>query len=185
MCERVGKGVAVAGGVAVVQPGNALQANADINDFDIQLFARAVVESLELHEHHVANFQPLYEVLDGGTQVATTSPHIFHKCDFVGIDVQCLSEPPVVEFYALLLEKVVLVRVVEHLNAHHDEPGVVSTSDADIVEVVESETELGTDEGVRWWVQFAGDAVGLETKDPGRHEVYIVAPASHYRVPLD
>ena len=52
----ISKCVDVAGGGAIHEPGDALNALACVNDFDLQLFSGAVVERLELHKHAVADF---------------------------------------------------------------------------------------------------------------------------------
>ena len=78
-----------------------------------------------------------------------------------------------------------LVWVVEHLDAQHDEPAIMSPSKPDVVQIVESQAELGTDEGVGRGIQLASDAVRLETEDSCCNEIYIVPPSGNYWVPLD
>ena len=79
------------------------------------------MESFVLHEHHVSNFETVDEVLDGWTQVATTSPDVFNKSDLIRVNFKGLSQPSIVEFNALILEEVVLVWIIKYLDSHHDE----------------------------------------------------------------
>ena len=143
------------------------------------------MEGLVLHEDHVADLETADEVLDGGAKVAATGPHILNEGDFIWLDAELLCQPAEVEFYALVLEEYVLIRVVEDLDAKHDEPRVVTASQTNVVEVVEADTELGADQRVGGRVKLAGDAVGLEAIDTGSDIVDVISPSSHYRVSLD
>jgi hypothetical protein len=59
-----------------------------------------------------------------------------------------LSQPVKVELYAFVLEEDPVVLGIENLDSKHDEPRVVSSSDANVVQVIESHAELRLDEGV-------------------------------------
>lgn len=135
------------------------------------------MESLVLHENHVPDFKSLDEVLDRGSQVATTGPNILNVRDFIGVNSKCFSEPSVVELKTFVFEKFVLTRVVENLLSQHDEARVVSTSQTNIVEVVETSAELGTDQGVSWRVELSSHTVGLEAEDAGSNKVDVIAPS--------
>ena len=87
----MGKGVTVAGGRAVDEPGDALKTDTDINHFHIKLFSGAIVESFVLHKHHVSDFEAVNEVLDGRAKVATASPYILNVGDLSGVDLEGLS----------------------------------------------------------------------------------------------
>ena len=136
------------------------------------------MERLILHENHVANFKTLNEILDGGTEVATTSPHILNVGDVVGLNPKCLCEPSVIELKAFIFEELIVARVVENLLSQHDEPRVVSTREANIVQVVETGTKLGTDQRVGWWIKLSRHTVGLEAKDARCNKVNVIAPSS-------
>lgn len=183
--HRVGKGVRVGSERAVVEPGDSFETNSHVNDFDVQLFARAIMERLILHEHHISDFEAVNKVLNRGSQVATASPDILHKGDLIRINTESLCEPAIVELNALFFEEVVLVWVVEHLNAQHDKAGVVSASDANVVEIVESSAKLGANERVCWRVQLTRHTVRLEAEDASSDIIDVVAPSGHHWVPLD
>ena len=123
------------------------------------------MKRLILHEYHISNFHAPNKVLNGWTEITTARPNILHKSNFFLVDAKGLSEPPEVELDTLILEKLVVVAIVEHLDAEHDEAGVVSASDADVVQVVESHAELRADQWVGRGVQLTGHAVGLEAVD--------------------
>lgn len=95
-----------------------------------------------LHEHHVAQFEPIDEVFHGRAHVTTSSPDILDEGDLFRVDLQLLCQPQIIEFNTLLLEEDVLIGVVEDLNAQHDESRVVTTSQPDIIEIVEADTKL-------------------------------------------
>lgn len=143
------------------------------------------MEGLVLHEDHVTYFESSDEVLNGWTEVAATSPDIFNKSDFIGVNLQLLSEPSVVELYALILEESILLRVVEYLNTKHDESTVVTTSDTNVIKIVESHAKLRTDQGVGRGIKLTSDAVWLETEDSSSHIVNIVSPSSYNWVSFD
>ena len=106
------------------------------------------MERLILHEHHVSDFKPVHKVLNRGSQVAAASPNILHEGDLIRINAESFCEPAIVELDALLLEEVVLIGVVEHLDAHHDEARVVSARNTNVVQIVKSGAELGANERV-------------------------------------
>ena len=143
------------------------------------------MESLILHEHHVSDFKTSHEILNRWSQVAATGPDILHEGDIVRVDPQRLRQPPVIELNALLLEEVVFVRLVEHLDAEHDEAAIMSSGQSNVVQVVKARAELRANERVCRRVQLTRDAVGLEAEDARGHVVYVVAPPGNDRVPLD
>ena len=79
----------------------------------------------------------------------------------------------------------VLIWLVEDLDAEHDEAGVVASCQTNVIQVIEACAELRTDERVGRRVKFACDTVWLEAEDASRDVVNIVSPASHDRVALD
>ena len=119
--DRVPEHIEVAGRGAVNEPGNPLETNSRVDNFNRELLVLPVGEVLELHEHHVAELQPVDEVLHAGAEVASSGPHVLDVGDLVGVDAQLLGQPAVVELDALLLEELVLVGVVEDLDAQHHE----------------------------------------------------------------
>jgi len=131
--EGMSKGVAVTGVGPVVQPGDTLESDSNIDNFDGELFTRAVVESLILHKHHVADFESANEVFNRWPKVASTSPNILDVGYFIRVDSERLSQPTMVELEALIFEKFVVVWQVENLNAKHDEARVMTASDADVI----------------------------------------------------
>ena len=143
------------------------------------------MESLILHEDHITDFKTSNKVLNRRTQVAATSPDILYKSDIVRVDPQRLRQPPVVELDALVLEEVIVVRLVKHLDAEHDKSGVVAPGQTDVVEVVEAGAELRANQGIRGRVQLTRHAVRLETEYAGRDIVNVVAPTCDNRIPFD
>lgn len=185
MPQRALEDVGVAGRRPVDQPGHALEPDADVDDLDLQLLARAVRERLLLHEDHVAQLEPADEVLHARAQVPAARPHVLADLDLVQRDPEELGEPAQVELDALLLEEDELVGQVEDLEAEHDEAGVVAAGEPDVVEVVEAHAELRAAERVRGRVQLAGHALGLEAEDARGHEVDVGPPARHGRLAVD
>lgn len=143
------------------------------------------MESLVLHEDHISNFKSTDEVLDGGTEVAATGPHILNEGDLIRLNAELLSQPAEVEFNALVLEEYVLIWVVENLDAKHNEPRVMTASQTNVIEVIEADTELGADQRVGGRVKLASDAVRLEAINTGSDKVNIVSPSSDNWVSLD
>ena len=60
----------------------------------------------------------------------------------------------------------------------------MSSSESDVIEIVESEAELRADERVGWRLELSGDTVGLETEDAGSNVVNIIPPTSDDRVSI-
>lgn len=183
--QGIVEGVDVRSGSTVVEPGDSLKADTGIDDLDLELLSGAVVKGLVLHEHHVADLEASHEVLNRGAEVAAASPDVLDEGDLIGVDLELLSEPPVVELNALVLEEDVLLGVIEDLNAKHDEAGVVATSQADVVEIIKADAELRADQRVGGRVELASHAVWLEAVDAGSHVVDVVSPAGDHRVALD
>jgi hypothetical protein len=61
----------------------------------------------------------------------------------------------------------------------------MTACDTNIVQIVESGTELGADQWVGWRIELTSDAVWLEAEDTSGHEVDIISPSSNNRVSLD
>ena len=61
----------------------------------------------------------------------------------------------------------------------------MATRDADVIQIIEADAELRTDQGVCWWIELARHAVWLETVDTGSHEVDVVTPSGDDWVPID
>ena len=143
------------------------------------------MESLVLHEDHVADFEAADKVLNRGTKVATTGPDIFNKGDIVRVNSKSLRQPSVVELNALVLEEFVVVRLVKDLNSEHDEARVMASSQANVVEIVESGAELGANQGVSGRVKLSSHTVGLEAVNASCDVVHVVSPTSNDGVSLD
>ena len=62
--HRVTESVRIGGCGSIVEPSDALEADSAVNDFDVELLTRAIMESLVLHEDHVTHFQTSDKVLD-------------------------------------------------------------------------------------------------------------------------
>jgi len=58
----------------------------------------------------------------------------------------------------------------------------MSSGQPDVIQIVESEAELRTDQRVGWWVHFTCYTIGLEAKDSCCNIVNIVSPAGYYGV---
>ena len=67
----------------------------------------------------------------------------------------------------------------------HDEARVVSSSKTDVIQIIESQAELGADQRVGRRIQLASHAVRLEAEDACCHEVNIITPASDHWVALN
>jgi hypothetical protein len=61
----------------------------------------------------------------------------------------------------------------------------VSSSETNVVEIIEADTELRANEWVSGRVEFTSNAVGLEAIDTSSHVIYVVSPASNHGVSLD
>lgn len=170
---------------AVDEPRDTLQSDAHIDDLHGQFFGLALVVVLVLHEDHISELQAMDEVLNAGSEVASTGPDVLNEGDLTGIDLELLSQPPVVELHALVLEEDELSRLVEDLDADHHEAREVAPREPDVVKIVEPEAELGADERIGRRVHLASDAVGLEAEDASRHVIHIVSPTSDDRVTID
>ena len=175
----------ITSGVPVHDPGDALEPYACVDYLDLQLLDAAVVEGFELHKHHVAQFDAFDEVLDAGAHVASASSQVFCKTDVLWWDPQFLSEPVVVELNAFLLEKLVVVLVVEDLNAQHHESAVVSACEPNIIEVLKSDAELRAYQRVGWGLHLTRDAVRLKAVDARCYIINVVAPSDNSGVGLD
>jgi hypothetical protein len=170
---------------AVDEPRNSLQSNSHIDDFHREILKGCIVVILILHKNHISNLESANEILHRRSEVTSAGPHILNEGDFGGIDAQLLSEPSKVELYALFFEEFVIVRFVENLDAQHDEPGVVATRQTDVVEVVEPQTKLRTDQWVCWRLQFTCYTIRLETEYPRSNVIDIVSPPSNNGVAVD
>ena len=140
---------------SINQPGNSFQSDSYINDFNREFFPGAIWESLILHEHHISQFESIDKILDRRSQITASCPHILNKRDFLRIDLQFLRQPPKIpaQLPIILLDAVIfpenlITGSIESLDSQHDESTVVSASEADIVEIVEADTELGADERI-------------------------------------
>ena len=174
--------IGVAGRRAIVEPGDAFEANTDINDFYFELFAWSVMECLVLHEYHVSDLEASNEVLDWRSNVTNAGPYVFYEGNVVWVDSKCLREPPEVEFDTLFFEEFVVGRLVENLDTEHNESRVVATCEPDIVQIIEVGTELRADKRVSRRIKLTSYAVRLETENSSRN---IVSSTGHNRVPLD
>ena len=79
----------------------------------------------------------------------------------------------------------ILSRVIEHLLSKHDESRIVTTSQTNIVEIIESCTKLRANKGIGWGLKFSSDAVRLETEDTSSNEVNVVSPPSNNWISLN
>ena len=61
----------------------------------------------------------------------------------------------------------------------------MSSSDSNVVEIVEPGTELWANKWIGWWVELSGDTVWLETEDTSSDKVDIVSPSGDDWVSLD
>jgi hypothetical protein len=61
----------------------------------------------------------------------------------------------------------------------------MSTSDSNVVEIVEPGTELWANKWIGWWVELSSDTVWLETEDTSSDKVHIVSPSGDDWVSLD
>lgn len=61
----------------------------------------------------------------------------------------------------------------------------MSTSQADIVKVVKTDTELWADERIGWWIKLARNTVWLKAEDTSCHVVNVITPTSNNRIPFD
>lgn len=61
----------------------------------------------------------------------------------------------------------------------------MSPCKSDVVQIVETQAELRTDERIGWRIHFSSYAVGLETENTRSHVVYVVTPTCNHRVTVD
>lgn len=143
------------------------------------------MEGLVLHEHHVTYLEATNEVFNRWTKVTTTSPNIFNEGNLIRVDLKFLCQPTIVELDALILEEYILVWIVENLDTQHYEATVMSSCQADVVEIIESHAELWANQRISRRIQLSGDAVRLETVDASCNVVNIISPASNNWVSLN
>jgi len=129
----VSESIYVRGSSSIHQPSDALQTSTSINNLDVEVLARSVMEGLVLHEHHVADFKASDEVLNRRTEVAASSPDILNVSDFIRVNAKSFSQPSVVIPKAFILEILIVVLVVEDLVTHHDKARVMAACDANVI----------------------------------------------------
>ena len=78
--------IRVACSAAIIEPSDTLEADADVDDFNVKFLTRTIRESLVLHKHHVSDLETLHEVFNRGSEIATTSPHILNKGNVIWVD---------------------------------------------------------------------------------------------------
>ena len=61
----------------------------------------------------------------------------------------------------------------------------MATSQADVVKIIKSGTELGLNKWVGRRIKFSSDAVGLETIDTSSHVINIITPSGNNWVSID
>ena len=83
-----------------------------------------------------------------------------------------------IKLKAFIFEELIVARIIENLLSQHDETRVVSTREANIVQVVKTGTKLGTYQRVSWWVKLSRHTVRLEAKDARCNKVNVIAPSS-------
>ena len=120
------------------------------------------------------------EVFDTGTKVSSSSPNVFDEGDLLRVDFEFLSEPAIIELDAFLLEKDVFIGSIENLDTKHHKARVMTTSQSDVIQVVEPHAKLRADQRISRRVEFACHTVGLEAKDTSCHVVDVVTPACHH-----
>ena len=61
----------------------------------------------------------------------------------------------------------------------------MSSSDTNVVQVIESCTELWANQWIGWWLKLASDAIWLETENTSSTEIYIISPTSNNGISLN
>ena len=84
------------------------------------------------------------KILNTRTEVSSSCPDIFNESNLFGINFEFFSKPSVVKLNTLIFEKDKLVGFVENLNTNHHKSRVMSTGQSNVVQIVESKTELRT-----------------------------------------
>jgi hypothetical protein len=84
------------------------------------------------------------EIFNTRAKVSSSCPDIFNESDLVRIYFEFFSQPSIVKFYALVFKEDILIRFVEDLNTNHHKTRVMSTCKSNIIQIVESQTELRT-----------------------------------------
>jgi hypothetical protein len=138
-----------------------------------------------LHKDHISKLETMNEILNTRTEVSSSCPNIFNESDFLWINFELLSQPSIVKLYAFIFEEDILIRFVEDLNANHNKARVMSTCEPDIIQVVESETELRADQRICWWIHFSCNSIRLEAKDSSCNIINIIFPTCNYRVAIN
>ena len=177
--------IRVACSATVIEPSDTLEADADIDDLDVKFLTRTVRESLVLHEHHVTDLKTFNEVFNRGSEVTTTSPHIFDEGNVIWVDAELLGQPSVVEFNTFFFKEFVILGRVKNLDAEHDEARIVTAGQANVIQVIEAGAELRANEWICRRVQLTGHTVWLEAEDSCSYVVNIISPASNNRIPLN
>lgn len=119
-CKGGGEGSKVRRNPAGEQPRDSLEAYADVNDPNWEALNGSVWGASELHEDHVAYFQPTYEVLHARPQVAAARPAVGREGDSVEVYAKFL-QPLQVILHNLIFPAGAGVLVVERLDTEHVE----------------------------------------------------------------
>lgn len=183
--KSVKESVLIRSWASVDDPSDSFETNTGVDDLDVKFLSGAVVESLVLHEYHVSDLHTLHEVLDGGAEVTTTSPNILDESDFISGNIESLGKPSKVELDDLVFEEFIVVWVVENLDTEHDETRVMTACNTDVIQIVESGTELWTNQWVSWWIKLSSDAIWLEAEDTCSNEIDIISPSGDDRISLN
>lgn len=91
------------------------------------------MEGLVLHENHVSDFESPHKVLDGWSEVTSSSPHVLNESDFIRVNIEGFGQPSIVEFNDLIFEEYIFFWGVKNLDTHHDESGIMTSSNTNVV----------------------------------------------------
>lgn len=124
------------------------------------------------------------KILNTRTEVSSSCPDIFNESNLFGINFEFFSKPSVVKLNTLIFEKDKLVGFVENLNTNHHKSRVMSTGQSNVVQIVESKTELRADQRICRWIHLSCDAIRLEAKDSCSYIINIISPTSYNRITI-
>jgi hypothetical protein len=71
------------------------------------------------------------------------------------------------------------------LNSDHYKTWKMSSSQSNVIQIIESKTELRANERICWRIHLTSYAIGLETEDTCSYVIDIVSPTSNYGVAIN
>ena len=125
------------------------------------------------------------EILNTRSKISSSSPNVLNESYFFRVNLKFFSQPAIVELDTFIFEEDIFVRFIEDLNAQHHKATIVPTSETDVVQIIESEHELRTNERIGWSLHLSSHAKRLEAENTSSNIINIASPASYHRISVN